>query len=125
MNTKVHQLESARCLIELRSGKVISCDEGFTDIFGYTKDDIANGVDYSDYLPCFDAAALVSKLREKFIFNNSLCYEHTVMCKSGEVKAVCSMLEIQNTLLKGHRVVEVNCTELAKIIELDTEAVVK
>lgn len=124
MNTKVHQLNNARCLMELRSGRIISADDGFTEMFGYTREDIANGIDYSVCLPCFDAKKIVATLREQFVFSSTACYEHTVMCKDRTVKAVCSTLEIQNTLIKGHRMIEVNTIELSKIVELDTEAVV-
>ncbi|MGN0408744.1 MAG: PAS domain-containing protein [Bacteroides sp.] len=120
--TKVQQLECSQCLMELRSGRIISADEGFTKIFGYTREDIANGITYEQLVPCLDEKEIVAKLREQFVFSSNVCYEHTVMCKNGEVKAVCSMMEIQNTLLKGHRMLRVSSTEIASIIELDTEA---
>lgn len=120
--TKVHSLECSQCLMELRSGRIISADEGFIKMFGYTREDIADGITYEQLVPCLDTREIVAKLREQFVFSSNLCYEHTVMCKGGEVKAVCSMLEIQNTLLKGHRMIKVSSAELASIIELDTEA---
>lgn len=122
MNTKVHQLKNARFLMELRSGRIISADENFTEMFGYTREDIEAGIDYSVFLPCFDAKGIVAKLREQYVYTSSVCYEHTVMCKDRTVKSVCSILEIQNTLIKGHRMLEVNTIELSKIVELDTEA---
>ena len=100
--TKVHKLECSQCLMELRSGRIITA--------------------YKDLVPCLDIKQIVAKLREEFVFSSNICYEHTVMCKNGEVKAVCSMLEIQNTLIKGHRMIRVSSTELASVIELDTEA---
>ena len=120
--TKVHKLECSQCLMELRSGRIITADEGFMKMFGYTREDIAEGITYKDLVPCLDIKQIVGKLREEFVFSSNICYEHTVMCKNGEVKAVCSMLEIQNTLIKGHRMIRVSSTELASIIELDTEA---
>ena len=120
--TKVNQLECSQCLMELRSGRIISADEGFIKMFGYTREDINNGLAYEQLVPCLDAREIVSKLRERFVFSSNVCYEHTVMCKSGEVKALCSMLEIQNTLLKGHRMLKVSSTEIDSIIELDLEA---
>jgi hypothetical protein len=35
------------------------------------------------------------------------------------------VIEIQNTLLQGHRVINVTCTELDEIVDLDTQAVKK
>lgn len=123
--TKVNRLECAQCSMELRSGRVIKADDGFVKMFGYSKEDIENGLDYSNLMPCFDSKEIVAKLRELFVFSSAVCYEHTVMCKSGEVKAVCSMIKIQNDLLKGHRVINVTCTELAKIVELNTDAKIR
>ena len=121
MEVKVHQLECTKCSLELRSGRVIKADEGFTRMLGYTKEDIAKGITYNELFPCFDPKKIVTELREKFVFSSSVCYEHTVMCKDGTVKAICSMIEIQNTLLQGHRVLAITATELDSMVQLDTD----
>ena len=40
---KMHAIPYAQFSTEMRSGKIIKIDDGFTKLLGYTEDDVKNG----------------------------------------------------------------------------------
>ena len=66
----VNRVAHAQYYAELRSGKIINIDEGFTKLFGYDKNDMANGLRCMDIMNNVDVRAFVKALRETFVYSN-------------------------------------------------------
>ncbi len=112
-----HRLGHAQYYAELRSGRIIKADEGFMKLFGYTKEDIAAGMLCMDIMRDVDTKEFVAELRNQFVYSNKACYYHNVVSKDGREFTVCAFVELQNTLLKGHRVVVVDIADISAIVK--------
>ena len=44
-------IPNGRYSVEMRSGKVIKIDEGFTNLLGYTEDDVKEGLVFKQFVP--------------------------------------------------------------------------
>ena len=62
--------------MEMRSGKIIEIDYGFTSLLGYTQDDVNNGLVFKQMVPDVEYKAIIDELREQFIENRYVCYQH-------------------------------------------------
>ena len=69
--------------------RIIKIDNAFTELTGYTEDDINNNVIHqSDLLPKEDRKDYVIEV-EKQLSHNSLAYiEHRILCKDGNIRYV-------------------------------------
>lgn len=110
-----NKLAHAQYYAELRSGKIIEIDEGFTSLFGYTKEEVDNGLVCMDIMQDVDAKEFVAELKRQFVFSRKACYEHNVISKTGRVFKVCTFVELQNKLLNGHRVVMVDMADISNV----------
>lgn len=99
--------------MEMRSGKIIEIDYGFTSLLGYTQDDVNNGLVFKQMVPDVEYKAIIDELREQFIENRYVCYQHEMLTKSGETLEVVSFIRIQNKLLDGHRVLKVSVANIS------------
>ena len=95
---RMHSIPNGRYSMEMRSGKLLDVDEGFTQLLGYTDEDIKNEI--------------IADLRAKFIESRFACYQHEMVTKDGKVLEVVSFVNIQNKLLEGHRVLEVGMADI-------------
>lgn len=109
---KVKRLAHAQYYAELRSGKIIEVDDGFTELFGYSKNEVAEGLRCMDIMNGVNIRDFVKELRERFVYSNKACYEHEVISKLGRIFNVCTFVEVQNKLLNGHRVVMVDMADI-------------
>lgn len=50
---KMHAIPYAQFSTEMRSGKIIKIDDGFTKLLGYTEDDVKNGLVFKQFVPGF------------------------------------------------------------------------
>lgn len=107
-DTLMKKLPFTRFSMEMRSGKIIDMDESFTDMFGYTEEDVKNGMVFKDIVPDIDYEDIIAQLRETFIDHRYACYEHEYTTKSGESIKAVSFIRIENKLLEGHRVLKVS-----------------
>jgi PAS domain-containing protein len=105
--SKFRSIEYGRYSMEMRSGKILKMDEGFNKIFGYTEEDIKEGLVFKQFVPNVEYADIIKEMRQRFIDNVFTCYEHEMLTKSGKKLKVVSFVTIQNKLLEGHRVLEV------------------
>ena len=48
---KMHAIPYAQFSTEMRSGKIIKIDDGFTKLLGYTEDDVKNGLVFKQFVP--------------------------------------------------------------------------
>jgi PAS domain S-box-containing protein len=108
----MHIIPYAQFFAEMRSGKIISIDEGFTKMLGYTQEDVDNGLVFKQFLPDVEYNEVIAELREQFISQKYACYRHGVICKDGEIRMVVAFFTIQNKLLNGHRVLEVSVADV-------------
>lgn len=99
-------------LMEMRSGKIFQIDDGFTEILGYTQEDIDAGLIFKKLVPDVEYNAIIDELKEQLIDKNYVCYQHEMYTKSGESTEVVSFIRIQNKLLNGHRVLKVSIASL-------------
>ena len=53
--------------MEMRSGKIIDIDDGFTELLGYTEDDFEAGIVFKQFVPSVEYEEVITELREKFI----------------------------------------------------------
>lgn len=108
-DSKIRLLDYGRYTMEMRSGKILTIDEGFTKLMGYTDDDIKDGkLVYKQLVPNVDYDAIINDMRQNFIDNVYTCYQHDMVSKDGsKTFEVVSFVNIRNKLLEGHRVLEV------------------
>ncbi|MCI6165495.1 MAG: PAS domain-containing protein [Lachnospira sp.] len=101
--------------MEMRSGKIIEIDEGFTSLLGYTEEDVKAGLVFKQFVPDVEYDEIITVLREKFIEHRYTCYRHEFLTKEGKSMPVVSFYKIQNKLLDGHRVLKVSVADIAGI----------
>lgn len=99
-------------LMEMRSGRIFQIDEGFSEILGYTVEDVENGLFFKQLVPDVEYNAIILELKEQFVEKNYVCYQHMMYTKSGKLTEVVSFIRIQNKLLNGHRVLKVSIASL-------------
>ena len=102
---KMHAIPYAQFSTEMRSGKIIKIDDGFTKLLGYTEDDVKNGLVFKQFVPDLEYS-------EQFIEKKYACYRHEVVSKTGEIRMIVAFFTIQNKLLNGHRVLEVSVADI-------------
>ena len=73
---------------EMRSGKIIKIDDGFTKLLGYTEDDVKNGLVFKQFVPDLEYSEIIAELREQFIEKKYACYRHEVVSKTGEIRMI-------------------------------------
>lgn len=100
-------------LMEMRSGKIFNIDEGFTEVLGYTQEDIDNGLVFKQLVPDVEYNAIIEELKEQFIDKRYVCYQHEMYAKTGETVEVVSFINMQNKLLNGHRVLKVSIASIS------------
>lgn len=106
------QLPFTQFSMEMRSGKIIEIDEGFTNLLGYTEEDVKAGLVFKDFVPDVEYDEIITELRAKFIEQRYNCYKHEFLSKSGNSLTVISFYKIQNKLLDGHRVLRVSVAKI-------------
>ena len=99
---KMHAIPYAQFSTEMRSGKIIKIDDGFTKLLGYTEDDVKNGLVFKQFVPDLEYSEIIAELREQFIEKKYACYRHEVVSKTGEIRMIVAFFTIQNKLLNGH-----------------------
>lgn len=99
-------------LMEMRSGRIFTIDEGFTEILGYTQEDVEAGLVFKQLVPDVEYNAIIEELKEQFIEKSYVCYQHEMLTKTGGTIEVVSFIRIQNKLLNGHRVLKVSIASL-------------
>ena len=99
---------------EMRSGKIISLDENFTSLLGYTSQDIKEGLLFKDMVQDVEYRELISDLRERFVLADRACYMHDMVARDGKIIRVCAFIEIQNKLLNGHRVMVIGIADISQ-----------
>ena len=109
---RMHSIPNGRYSMEMRSGKLLDVDEGFTQLLGYTDEDIKNGLIFKQLMPDVEYNEIIEDLRAKFIESRFACYQHEMVAKDGKVLEVVSFVNIQNKLLEGHRVLEVGMADI-------------
>lgn len=108
-------LPFTRFSMEMRSGKIIEIDEGFTKMLGYSEEDVRNGLVFKELVPDVEYADIISELREKFIEQRYACYKHTFKAKDGGIVTTVSFFRVENKLLDGHRVLRVSVGDIDDI----------
>lgn len=101
-------LPFAQFSIEMRSGKIIEFDDGFTSLLGYTGEDLEGGIVFKDIIPYMNYEDFVTELREHFIAKRYVSYKQTYVTKTGDNITTTAFYKIENKLLAGHRVVKVS-----------------
>lgn len=110
---KMMSLPYGQFSMEMRSGKIISCDDGFTDLTGYEDNDIKAGLVFKQMVPDVEYNEIIKELRELFIERRCACYQHEMLAKDGRSLQIVSFFTIQNKLLGGHRVLEVGIADIS------------
>ena len=90
--------------MEMRSGKIIDIDDGFTELLGYTEDDFEAGIVFKQFVPSVEYEEVITELREKFIDKRYVSYVQEFVSKDGKPLKVVAFYKIENKLLAGHRV---------------------
>ena len=104
--------------ILMRSGRILDIDERFTDVLGYTEDDIKDGtISFKNLVPDVEYESLIKEFREGFIEKRYMCYQHELVAKDNSVKKVVSFYRLENKLLDGHRVLRVSCARPESLSE--------
>lgn len=67
---KMHAIPYAQFSTEMRAGKIIKIDDGFTKLLGYTEDDVKNGLVFKQFVPDLEYSEIIAELREQFIEKN-------------------------------------------------------
>ena len=93
--------------MEMRSGKIIDIDDGFTELLGYTEDDFEAGIVFKQFVPSVEYEEVITELREKFIDKRYVSYVQEFVSKDGKPLKVVAFYKIENKLLAGHRVIKV------------------
>ena len=94
--------------MEMRSGKIIDIDDGFTELLGYTEDDFEAGIVFKQFVPSVEYEEVITELREKFIDKRYVSYVQEFVSKDGKPLQVVAFYKIENKLLAGHRVIKVS-----------------
>ena len=105
--SQMRSIAYGRHSMEMRSGKILTIDEGFTKLIGYTEEDVKNGLVFKQFVPDVEYDDIITDLRQRFIDNVYTCYEHEMVTKTGSRLRVVSFVTIQNKVLEGYRVLEV------------------
>lgn len=116
-DSNMHAIPYTQFSMEMRSGKVITIDESFTNLLGYTDEDVANGLVFKQFVPSVEYDEIIAELREQFIDKRYACYQHEVVAKSGKSLEILAFFRIQNKLNNGHRVLKVSIADITKIIK--------
>lgn len=111
---KMLSIPNGRYTMEMRSGKILKINDGFTSLLGYTEDDVKAGLLFKQLVPDVEYNEIIDDIREKFIESRYVCYQNEMFSKSGERIQVVSFINIQNKLLEGHRVLEVGIANISK-----------
>ena len=82
---RMHSIPNGRYSMEMRSGKLLDVDEGFTQLLGYTDEDIKNGLIFKQLMPDVEYNEIIADLRAKFIESRFACYQHEMVTKDGKV----------------------------------------
>ena len=90
--------------MEMRSGKIIDIDDGFTELLGYTE----AGIVFKQFVPSVEYEEVITELREKFIDKRYVSYVQEFVSKDGKPLKVVAFYKIENKLLAGHRVIKVS-----------------
>ena len=90
--------------MEMRSGKIIDIDDGFTELLGYTEDDFEAGIVFKQFVPSVEYEEVITELREK----RYVSYVQEFVSKDGKPLKVVAFYKIENKLLAGHRVIKVS-----------------
>ena len=61
----MHSIPYAQFSTEMRSGKIIKVDDGFTNMLGYTEEDVKNGLVFKDFVPDVEYNEIIAELREQ------------------------------------------------------------
>ncbi len=109
-------IPNGRYSVEMRSGKVIKIDEGFTNLLGYTEDDVKEGLVFKQFVPDVEYDEIISDLRATFINERYACYQHEMLAKDGSKIKVVGFINIQNKLLEGHRVLEIGVANISSLV---------
>ena len=110
---RMHSIPNGRYSMEMRSGKLLDVDEGFTQLLGYTDEDIKNGLIFKQLMPDVEYNEIIADLRAKFIESRfAIDLDKFEARKDGKVLEVVSFVNIQNKLLEGHRVLEVGMADI-------------
>ena len=117
---RMHSIPNGRYSMEMRSGKLLDVDEGFTQLLGYTDEDIKNGLIFKQLMPDVEYNEIIADLRAKFIEKGNVLkfgkleidLDKFEARKDGKVLEVVSFVNIQNKLLEGHRVLEVGMADI-------------
>jgi len=102
----------AQFSMEMRSGKIIEMDEGFTELLGYTEEEFKEGIVFKQFVPDVEYEEVITELREKFIDKRYVSYVQEFLSKDGRVLKVVAFYKIDNKLLAGHRVIKVSAAVL-------------
>ncbi len=94
--------------MEMRSGKIIDIDDGFTELLGYSEDDFEAGIVFKQFVPSVEYEEVITELREKFIDKRYVSYIQEFVAKDGKTLKVVAFYKIENKLLAGHRVIKVS-----------------
>lgn len=116
-DSNMHAIPYTQFSMEMRSGKVITIDESFTNLLGYTDEDVANGLVFKQFVPSVEYDEIIAELREKFIDKRYACYQHEVVAKNGKPLEILAFFRIQNKLNNGHRVLKVSIADITNIIK--------
>ncbi len=96
--------------ILMRSGRILDIDERFTEVLGYTEEDIKDGkISFKNLVPDVEYESLIQEFREQFIEKRYVCYQHELVSKDNRITKVVSFYRLENKLLDGHRVLRVSC----------------
>ena len=87
--------------MEMRSGKIIDIDDGFTELLGYTEDDFEAGIVFKQFVPSVEYEEVITELREKFIDKRYVSYVQEFVSKDGKPLKVVAFYKIENKLLAG------------------------
>ena len=98
--------------MEMRSGKIIEIDDGFTALLGYTEEDFKEGIVFKQFVPSLEYEEIITELREKFIDKRYASYKQEFVTKTGEEISIVAFYKIENKLLAGHRVIKVSAAVL-------------
>lgn len=109
-------IPNGRYSVEMRSGKVIKIDEGFTNLLGYTEEDVKEGLVFKQFVPDVEYDQIILDLRATFINKQYACYQHEMLAKDGSKIKVVDFINIQNKLLEGHRVLEIGVADISSLV---------
>lgn len=109
---KMRSIPYGQFSMEMRSGRIINIDDGFTKLLGYDESDVKGGLVFKQIVPDVEYNEIIAELREQFIETRYACYQHEMLAKDGAIHEIVSFFTIQNKLLDGHRVLEVGIANI-------------